>query len=264
MSRKPLFFIMIATTLLFTGIVWFQDIPVSSLSLVSQTDGPESIRMSLVVAQTQTAETENDVQERTPENDSDLAPGLAVDSSLLSVSTPSPAPVISPKPTPSPIPEPEPEPTPSPIPKPVAEPTPLPTLTPAPAPIPDHASVEESIRNLTNRIRKEAGLATLSGADSLSQAAKCRASELAQSYAHKRPDGRAFHTVLTDYGVVMQACAENIACATQSAYSAEDIVTAWLNSPGHKQNMLDSQFSQIGIGYFVHENTAYYVQLFIS
>lgn len=168
-----------------------------------------------------------------------------------------------PQPTPIPTLEPVPELSPEPIP----EMTQKPTAEIASEAVPDPTGTEvpEEILTLVNQIRLQSGLPALTNNGNLNQIALQRASELVVCTSHLRPDGRAFYTILTDNGITTaSACAENFACATAGAYSANDIVQSWMASATHQANILSDTCSQIGIGYVVHENTAYYVQLFVG
>jgi uncharacterized protein YkwD len=156
------------------------------------------------------------------------------------------------------------------------QPVPIPVITPEIIPElappsdkkttsePTEPTVTDSILDLSNIIRQDAGLPALASSDMMNQIALQRASELVVCTSHLRPDGRAFYTILTDYGVTANVCAENFACATDGAFSPNVIVQSWMRSDSHKANILSTTFSQIGIGLIVHECNAYFVQFFIG
>jgi uncharacterized protein YkwD len=106
----------------------------------------------------------------------------------------------------------------------------------------------------TNEARAEAGLSPLKAAPILNEMAKIRAEETVQLFDHTRPDGRSCFTVFDDYGVKYRAVAENIACGQRSP---EEVVTAWLNSSGHRANIMNSAYDYIGVGLVYDENSAY-------
>ena len=92
---------------------------------------------------------------------------------------------------------------------------------------------------LVNEERTEQGLSELTWSDALTQAAAVRAQECETSFSHTRPDGTAWWTVNSDlmYG-------ENLA---YNFNSAEAVVEAWMNSEGHRANILKAGYVTIGI-----------------
>ncbi len=79
-----------------------------------------------------------------------------------------------------------------------------------------------------------------------------RAKELSQLYAHKHPDGS---SLSKKYG-------ENIQCSMSESFSSEDAETVWMNSTGHRKNILTAKYTHIGVGVYVENNTVYCVQVF--
>ena len=117
-----------------------------------------------------------------------------------------------------------------------------PARTPTPA---THAA--EVVR-LVNVERAKAGLSPLSATNNqLNNAAMKRADEIRVDYRsdHSRPDGRAWSTVLPEFNVSYRAAGENIA---QGQSSPQEVVTAWMNSPGHRRNIMNPDFTHIGVG----------------
>ena len=122
-------------------------------------------------------------------------------------------------------------------------------------------SYAEQVVDLVNAERAKYGLSALTLDKQLEAAALTRAKETEVSFSHTRPDGRSFSSVLTDYGISYRGSGENIAWGQQSP---EAVVRAWMNSEGHRANILNSKFTKIGVGYY--QNTAgrkYWTQLFI-
>ena len=90
----------------------------------------------------------------------------------------------------------------------------------------------------------------------LAAAANERAEEIAEVFAHTRPDGTDCFTVLDEYGIKIWAAGENIA----GYYSdPEEVVEAWMNSQGHRENILDSYFSHIGVGVYEDDDGCVYI-----
>lgn len=114
----------------------------------------------------------------------------------------------------------------------------------------------EEMLALVNQARSEHGASALSLDSKLCDAANKRAQEIATKFSHTRPDGRDCFTVLDEYGVSYYGCGENIAMGSSSASS---IFNMWMNSSGHRANILNSSFRYIGIGKYGN----YWVQLFI-
>lgn len=105
-----------------------------------------------------------------------------------------------------------------------------------------------------NQVRMEIGLPELAWSDELAVAAEVRAQEIHQSFSHTRPDGSPWWTVDSEniYG-------ENIAKGYQSA---DSVVTAWMESSDHKENILYSGFETIGIAVYSVDGKWYWAQEF--
>ncbi len=114
---------------------------------------------------------------------------------------------------------------------------------------------------LVNAARAEYGLPALTVDAKVQQAAQVRARESAQSFSHTRPDGGSFSTALTEAGVSYIRSGENIAYGQTTP---QQVVQAWMDSAGHRANILDAGFTHIGVGYAVVNGTAYWTQLFTA
>ncbi|MFQ9511129.1 MAG: CAP domain-containing protein [Lachnospiraceae bacterium] len=136
-------------------------------------------------------------------------------------------------------------------------PTPEAPTTEAPT---TNASYVEQVVNLVNVERAKVGLAALKTQTNITAAAQVRAIEIKQSFSHTRPSGKSFSTALTEKGVTFRGAGENIAWGQRTP---EAVVNAWMNSDGHRANILNKNFTSIGVGYFVDSNgTPYWAQLF--
>lgn len=119
--------------------------------------------------------------------------------------------------------------------------------------------VSEVVR-LVNIERTARGLPALTMDTTLNAAAAERAKEIIINYAHERPDGSSCFTILNEYGVSYRAAAENIA---GGQLTPEAVVNSWMNSPGHRANILNSSLRKIGVGYARGgQYGTYWVQLF--
>jgi uncharacterized protein YkwD len=117
----------------------------------------------------------------------------------------------------------------------------------------------------TNAARIANDVAPLSPANAdLTLAAAIRADEINQLFEHKRPDGRDFFTVLAECGVAYSTAGENIAYATTGYFDPQKLVDAWMDSTGHRANILNSSFTSLGIGYARSGGQEYFVQLFVG
>ncbi len=116
------------------------------------------------------------------------------------------------------------------------------------------ASSEEDVLELMNDARSEAGLGAVTMDDSLSSIAQIRAAECAASFSHTRPDGKQWSTVSVETN------GENLAHAVNSNQSKpENVVLAWMLSPGHRANVLKANCTSVGIAYFYSETGDTYI-----
>ncbi len=117
------------------------------------------------------------------------------------------------------------------------------------------------ITELVNEHRAAAGLAPVQYSAKLSEAAQVRAVEIEKSFSHTRPDGRYFSSVFAEYGISYRYSGENIAWGQKTP---EEVVNAWMNSAGHRANILNERFTELGVGYRQNEKGVnYFTQLFI-
>lgn len=121
------------------------------------------------------------------------------------------------------------------------------------------SSAASEVVRLTNSARSQNGYAALVEDGALSDAAALRAREIARSFSHTRPSGASFSSALSESGVSYLRAGENIASGQKSA---SEVVNAWMNSPGHRANILNSSYSRIGSASVNIDGTLYWVQLF--
>lgn len=123
----------------------------------------------------------------------------------------------------------------------------------------EHAYIKEVVR-LVNAERAKAGLAPLTINTKVQAAAMVRAKECEQSFSHTRPNGTSFATALKEQGVSYRSAGENIAWGQKTP---AEVVTAWMNSAGHRANIMNASFTTIGVGYYENaRGTDYWCQLF--
>lgn len=116
-----------------------------------------------------------------------------------------------------------------------------------------HYYYATQVVELVNQQRAANGLPALTMDAQLTEAAMVRAAELALYFSHTRPDGSSCFTVSP------KASGENIAAGSSTP---EGTMTQWMNSAGHRENILRSSFSSIGVGCFSLGDVTYWVQLF--
>jgi len=104
----------------------------------------------------------------------------------------------------------------------------------------------ENIIELTNNERTKKGLVPLKENKLLSEAARQKASDMfAFNYwAHVSPSGRTPWTFFNDVGYKYQYAGENLA---RDFRDSESVVSAWMNSPSHKENIINPKYEEIGI-----------------
>ena len=110
----------------------------------------------------------------------------------------------------------------------------------------ENLTFAEQVVALVNEERTKAGLSALTLDENIASAALIRSKEIETSFSHTRPDGRGFGTVLTDNGITYRGAGENIAWGQKTP---EAVMTAWMNSAGHRANILDPNFKKIGVGH---------------
>ena len=114
---------------------------------------------------------------------------------------------------------------------------------------------------LVNTERAKNGLGALTMNTGASKAAQVRATEIVKQFSHTRPNGQDPFTALKEFGVSYSAAGENIAYGYSTAQS---VMNAWMNSPGHRANILNGRFTQIGIGVYQSNGVYYWTQEFIG
>ena len=99
---------------------------------------------------------------------------------------------------------------------------------------------------LINAERAKVGVAAVKLDTDLVYVAAIRAEEIEEKYSHTRPDGSSCFTILDEYGVdYTSKVAENIAWGYPTVQA---VMTGWMNSAGHKANILNPKYTKVGIG----------------
>lgn len=137
--------------------------------------------------------------------------------------------------------------------------------SPKPETNPNTEIFRQEVFRLVNveRAKNDLPLLTMDNSG-LTNAAQLRANEITQVYSHTRPNGKSCFTALNECGVLRYCAAgENIAAGQRTP---EEVVNGWMNSPGHRANILNPSYKKIGIGYMrTNSDYRYYwVQMFIG
>ncbi len=126
------------------------------------------------------------------------------------------------------------------------------------------SSYEQKVVELVNVERQKAGLSALTLDSKISSVARTKSKDMADNnyFAHQSPTYGSAGDMLRKSGINWSAWGENIASGQRTP---EAVVTAWMNSPGHKANIMSTNFSKIGVGYVTNSNgTPYWTQMFTN
>ena len=124
---------------------------------------------------------------------------------------------------------------------------------------PSASSFEEQVVVLVNQERKKAGLAPLTHRADIKNVAEKKAMDMINSnyFSHTSPNYGSPFDMLKAFGVSYRTAGENIA---KGQKSPQEVMNAWMNSSGHRANILNGSYTSIGVGYY---NGAW-VQLFVG
>ncbi|MFE2234353.1 sigma-70 family RNA polymerase sigma factor [Streptomyces sp. NPDC059442] len=121
-------------------------------------------------------------------------------------------------------------------------------------------STADQVISLVNAERAKAGCSPLTANSQLTRAAQAHSDDMAARdfFDHTNPDGKGPGDRVTATGYPWSTYGENIAMGQSSA---EQVMESWMNSPGHRANILNCSFKEIGIG--IHdEGGPYWTQVF--
>jgi uncharacterized YkwD family protein len=120
---------------------------------------------------------------------------------------------------------------------------------------------ERQVVELTNQERAKNGLPALKIDTELSKVAREKSNDMqAKNYfSHTSPTYGSPFDMMKQFGIDYRAAGENIAMGQRTP---EEVVKAWMNSEGHRKNILSSNFTHIGVGHDANGN--YWTQMFIS
>ncbi len=125
----------------------------------------------------------------------------------------------------------------------------------------DVNAFEQEVVKLTNAERTKAGLSPLQTDDKLMAAAREKSPDMQSNnyFSHTSPTFGSPFDRMKALGITYKSAGENIA---QGQRSPQEVVQAWMDSPGHRANILNGKFTHIGVGYVKSGN--YWTQQFIT
>lgn len=130
--------------------------------------------------------------------------------------------------------------------------------------IDDVKTIENQVIELVNKQRVSAGLAPLKTNWELSRVARYKSQDMINKhyFAHQSPTYGSPFNMMETFGIKFSAAGENIAYGQRTP---SEVMNAWMNSPGHRNNILSPIYNQIGVGVAKASNgTLYWTQMFIK
>ncbi|MBQ8403397.1 MAG: SafA/ExsA family spore coat assembly protein [Clostridia bacterium] len=121
-------------------------------------------------------------------------------------------------------------------------------------------SYEQEVIRLVNEIRVQNGLKELTYDWELGRVARYKSQDMKDNkyFSHTSPVYGTPFQMIKNFGITYRSAGENIA---RGQRSPQAVVNAWMNSSGHRANILNSSFTHIGVGYVDDGN--YWTQMFI-
>ncbi len=123
-------------------------------------------------------------------------------------------------------------------------------------------SYAQQVLNLVNAERAKNNLSPLTLSSSVSKVAQIKAEDMKNNnyFSHTSPTYGSPFEMLKQFGVSYKTAGENIA---KGQKTPEAVVNAWMNSAGHRANILNKNYTQLGVGY-TGGSSPYWVQMFIG
>lgn len=125
-------------------------------------------------------------------------------------------------------------------------------------------SVEEQVLKIVNQERSKAGLRPLQMDWELQRVARTKSQDMARNayFSHQSPTYGSPFDMMKSFGIKYRSAGENIASGQRTP---QEVMDAWMNSSGHRANILKADFTHIGVGYFEGGQYGHmWTQMFIS
>lgn len=125
-----------------------------------------------------------------------------------------------------------------------------------------NGSYAQQVLNLVNAERAKHNLAPLKLSSSVNKVAQAKADDMKKNnyFDHNSPTYGSPFNMLKSFGVSYKTAGENIA---KGQKTPQAVVNAWMNSEGHRANILNKNFKELGVGY-TGGSSPYWVQMFIG
>ncbi|MEZ3453302.1 MAG: serine protease [Oscillospiraceae bacterium] len=123
------------------------------------------------------------------------------------------------------------------------------------------SAYEKKVVELVNEIRKEYGLSELKLNTKLCAVARAKSQDMKDNnyFSHTSPTYGSPFDMMKSFGISYRTAGENIAMGYRTP---EEVVDGWMNSEGHRANILNGSFKEIGMGHVANGN--YWTQMFIG
>lgn len=128
----------------------------------------------------------------------------------------------------------------------------------------DIRTQENEVIRLVNVERTKRGLQPLKANWELSRVARLKSQDMANKgyFSHQSPTYGSPFNMMENFGIRFSSAGENIAYGQKTP---AQVMTAWMNSPGHKANILSPSYTEIGVGLARNRNgVPYWTQMFIK
>jgi uncharacterized YkwD family protein/spore coat assembly protein SafA len=121
--------------------------------------------------------------------------------------------------------------------------------------------IEEQVLSLVNQERSKAGLKPLQMDWELQRVARTKSQDMKNKnyFSHTSPTYGSPFDMMKQFGISYRSAGENIA---QGQRTPQEVMNSWMNSSGHRANILSNSFTHIGVGYEANGN--YWTQMFIG
>ena len=124
-------------------------------------------------------------------------------------------------------------------------------------------TTEQEILDLVNQERSKNNLPALTLNWEVSRVARYKSQDMCDKnyFDHNSPTYGSPFDMLKKFNINYKSAGENIA---KGQKTAQAVMNSWMNSSGHRANILNKNFTQLGVGYYQKNNTTYWTQLFIK
>lgn len=122
--------------------------------------------------------------------------------------------------------------------------------------------LEYAVVDQINARRAEEGLEPLAMSGTLCGIASVRAYEVCLSWSHTRPNGSGWQSVLSDYGYGYSTAAEDL--VHTAGFDGAAIVSKWMDSDGSRADILNPDFTTIGVGIYSADGTVFLAAIFVG